>query len=382
MYKSYKIRLFPNEEQEYMFYKHIGCCRKVWNIMLKLQNFRYHHGGVHLSHYDMNNLLTIIKKKKRYNYLNEVSSQSLYITCNDLDKSFKSFFNKISKYPRYKSRKKSKLSFPVRPDNLYFLDNTVNIEKIGKVHYKHKSKFKIPIGMHIVKFINPRISLIHDKWILSFTIECDNQTPKEHLVGDMGIDLGIKNLAIISLSYDEDNTYRNISKDKNIIRLNHKLKHLQRKLARKYRANNSYENTNNILKTKKQIKDIYYKIHCIKVNYIHHITKNLISYYPKRITMENLGTKNMMKNHKLAKAIQEACWCMFKTILQYKCNYNGIEFLMVPRNYKSSKTCSKCGHIKKKLLLSDRIYKCKKCGLIIDRDLNAAINIRDYYYNK
>ena len=167
--------------------------------------------------------------------------------------------------------------------------------------------------------------------------------------------------------------------------LKHKLIHLQRKLDRKYKTNNvlniydkKYYKSNNIIKVENQIRQVYNQLFNIRTNYIHQITHEIVSLFPRRIVMENLNITGMMKNKHLSKAIGEQCFYSFIQKMKYKCEWNGIEFVQADRFYPSSKSCSGCGCIKSDLKLSDRTYVCKECGLVIDRDLNAAINLSNY----
>lgn len=378
---SLKIRLFPNKEQEEMFYKHIGCCRFIWNYMLNEHEKVYKEENRNLSRFDMQNILTPLRKYKEYQWLNEVSRKSLEIICEDLSKAYDRFFKKISNYPKYKSKKKSKKCFPVRGSikKFYFTENHVKIEKLGRIKYKNNTKYKDIIGKDI-KFYNPRISLVRNKWILSVGIDYENQVV-ELTDKSLGIDLGIKELAVCSFG-GEKLVFHNINKTKKMKNLENKLKHIQRVISRKYRANKNYNKTNNIIKYENIMRDIHYKMSCIRENYIHQITHYLVSLLPYKVVMENLNVSEMIKNKHLAKEIQEQCFYKFISQIKYKCKEYGIEFVQADRFYPSSKTCSCCGNIKKDLKLSDRIYKCDECGLIIDRDFNAALNLERYVVNQ
>lgn len=204
----------------------------------------------------------------------------------------------------------------------------------------------------------------------------------------MGIDLGIKRLAVVSFRNEDGEVnyiVDNINKSKEFIRLKCKLKHLRRKLSRKYRVNGSYDRTKNIDKVIKQINDIEYHLSNKRLEYIYKIINKFLDLNPEVVTMENLAIKNLLKNKRLAPSIHEACWYEFRHIMEYKCEHKGIKFQLAGRFFPSTKLCSCCGHKKKKMPLKKREYKCKKCGLFIDRDVNAAINLREYnpeYRNK
>ena len=376
MIKSFKIRIYPTKAQEELIWKHIGSCRYIWNWMLAKQEELYAAGEKHLSDFDMIRLITPLKNDGEHEWLYEVSNASLQIVCRDLQKAYKCFFKKLSGFPKFKSRKRSKLSYPVCANRFYFVDNNmVQIQKLGKVRYK--TDFNLPLDKEH-KFSNPRITNRNGKWLLSFGMECENQTPKLTDMS-MGIDLGVKDLAIAECNGQI--VFHNINKSKKMKELCKKQKHLQRSISRKYEANKQgqkYIKTKNIERLENKLRKLYCHISNIRQNYIHQCTHSLVSLLPSRVVMEDLNIKGMMKNKHLARAIQEQCLYEFIRQMRYKCEWNGIEFVQANRFYPSSKTCSCCGNIKRELKLSDRTYKCDICGLKIDRDYNAAINLSKY----
>lgn len=378
MIKSYKIRLYPTKEQEQLMWKHIGSCRFIWNWMLAKQEELYKQGEKHLSAFDMMNLLKPLKKQEEFAWLYDISNTSLQTVCRDLDKAYQVFFKKTSGFPKFKSKKKSKPNFPIRTDTLYFKDDKVlNVEKIGKVRYK--TDFVFEYGRNACKFTNARVSYINGKWMLSFGMECENQA---HELNDisMGIDLGVKDLAIVEYN-GKPLVFHNINKSKQMRNIGKRMKHLQRSISRKYEANRDgkkYNKTKNIERQEERLRKLRARQSNIRRNYIHQTTHKLVSLLPKRIVMEDLNVQGMMKNRHLSKAVQEQCFYEFIRQMEYKCAWSGIEFIKADRFYPSSKTCSRCGCIKKDLKLSDRIYHCSDCGLIIDRDYNAAINLSRY----
>lgn len=371
MIKGFKIRIYPNKIQREQIEKHIGCCRFIWNYMLNLQNENYKSGNTYISKYDMMKKITPMKKLEEYSWLNEVSINSLRIICMDLDKCFKSFFNKQNGYLKFKSKKKSKSVYPVRSDRFYFKnDKHMQVPILGIV--KYKTDFEIPTRKH--KFSNVRLSKEFDKYYISFGMECENQTQKLNDYS-MGIDLGIKNLATVSCG-DEILVFHNINKSSKMKKLNKRLRCVQKSISRKYEVN-KFTKTNNIMEEEEKLRKIYKKISNIRNNYIHQISHELVQLLPKRVVMEDLNVRGMAKNKYLAKSIMEQEFNKFITYMKYKCENNNIEFVQANRIYPSSKMCSKCKEIKKDLTLNDRVYKCN-CGLEIDRDLNAAINLMNY----
>ena len=375
MIKSYKIRLYPTKEQEAMMWKHIGACRYIWNYMLAYQQEQYANGEKHLSAFDMIKLLTPLKKDGEHEWLCEVSNMSLVAVCRDLDKAYKGFFKKIARFPKFKSRKRSRATYPARA-NIWFSDKLVYIEKVGKI--KYKTDFDLPQGRGC-KFTNPRISNVNGKWMLSFGMESENQVPVLTDIS-MGIDLGVKDLAIAEFNGTKI-TYRNINKTSKMKCLEKQMRYLKRSISRKYEQNrkgNTFVKTNNIMRSEERLRKMYARMTNIRTNYIHQTTHDLVSLLPKRVVMEDLNVTGMMKNRHLSKAIQEQCFAEFIRQMQYKCEWNGIEFVQVDRFYPSSKTCSCCGAIKHDLKLRDRVYVCTECGAEIDRDYNAAINLSRY----
>ena len=246
-----------------------------------------------------------------------------------------------------------------------------NIEKIGKVRFK--TNYSIPKNC---KYSNPYCSYNGRCWVLSFSVEVEeNQTALNEDLS-IGIDLGVKDLVTCS----NGDVFKNINKTKRIKNLKSKLKHLQRSISRKYEGNkqgSKFVKTNNIVKLEKQVKQIYRKLANIRNNHLHQTTTSIVKVKPYRVVIEDLAVSNMMKNKHLSDAIRKQGFYEFRRQLEYKCNFRGIELVVADRFYPSSKSCSQCGVIKKDLKLKDRLYKCS-CGLNIDRDLNASINLSKY----
>ena len=371
MIKSVKIRLLPTKEQELLMFKTIGCSRFAYNWALNRSNELYKLG----EKYSMVNIIkefTQLKKQDEFKWLNEVSSTTMVESMRNLDKAFKSFFKKKSQYPKFKSKRKSKQSFYVRYNSLYFKNDVCNIEKIGKV--KFKTNYNIPD----CKYTNPYCSYDGKYWYLSFGFEHNENQVVLNEDLSIGIDLGIKDLAIVNVL---DKPIKNINKTKKVKKLKKRLKRLQRQVSRKYEANkcnNKFVKTNNIIKLEKQIKLLHRKLSNIRNNHIHQATNKIVKLYPYRVVMEDLNISGMMKNRYLSKAIQEQCLYEFIRQMKYKCEFNGIEFIQVDRFFPSSKKCSCCGEVKPSIKLKDRVYKCEYCGFEIDRDKNASINLGNY----
>ena len=372
MKRAINIRLFPSKEQEVLMWKHIGSMRYVFNWGLDKQIKHYEATKKKLSVAELGVELTKLKNQEGFEWLYEVSNATLKEALRDLDKAYRNFFNG-SGFPKFKSKKKSKDKFYSRYDKIYFKNNVVNLEKIGKVQCKYDYNFDLS---QVKKFSNPRVSFNGRVWVLSVAIEIEYE--QEQLNDfSIGVDLGIKDLAITNL--DELDT-KNINKTVRVKRLTKKLKRFQRQCSRKYEMNKkgeSYQKTKNIAKLEKRMKRIHSKLAHIRENHIHQATSKIVKTKPFRVVMENLKVSNMMKNKHLSKAIAEQGFSTFIIQMKNKCAKYGIEFIQVPTFYPSSKTCSCCGRIKKNLKLSDRTYKCE-CGFVVDRDKNASYNLAKY----
>lgn len=377
MIKSFKVRLYPTKEQEQLMWKHIDACRYIYNYMLEKQQKLYTTSQKYLRKFGMMSLLTLLKNDGNHDWLYEVSNTSLQRVCGDLDAAYQNFFKKKCGLPKFKSRKNNRSRFPVRETNLFLYNkNSAHIEKIGNI--KTRTDFDIPIGKSN-KFINPRVSIINGKWMLSFGVEYENQVFQLNDY-NVGIDLGIKDSAIVAYS-DKKLIFQNINKSKKIRMYEEQIRHTQRSISRKYEANkqgDKYVKTKNIEKEEKKLRKLYTRTSNIRNNYIHQSTRKIISLLPKKIIMEDLNIVGMMKNKHLSKAIQDQCLSEWIRQIKYKSEWMGIEFIQVDRFFPSSKTCHDCGYINHGLKLKDRIFVCPDCGYTEDRDYNAALNLMSY----
>ena len=378
MLKGYKIRLYPTKEQEKLIWEHIHASRFMWNYMLNVQQENYKNGGKFITDFSMHKMVTPLRKEEKYSWLQNVSIHMLQRTCSDLAEAYKYFFSGQNGYPKYKSKKNAKSAFPASSDNFYFKNNIVHIQKLGKI--KYKSDFYFPYGK-TCRYYNVRITFKRGKYILSFSKECESQAPKLN-ESFAGIDLGVKELAVVACN-DKKYVFHNINKSKRIKNIQSRLCFYQRCAFRKYeyskeKNKGQYVKTKNIKKIEKRISDLYARKANILDDYTHKVSKSIVSLLPSKITMENLNVKGMLKNRHLSKSIQEQAFYKFICKMKYKCEWNGIEFVLADRFFPSSKTCSNCGAIKKDLKLSERIFVCPECGFSIDRDYNAAINLMKY----
>ena len=373
MIKSIKIRLSPTKEQEELMFQSVGIARFAYNWGLSKWEEMYKEGIKPSKAKIRKEFNNSIRKNDDFKWLYNVSGQITAQAFADLEDAYKNFFDGLAQRPKFKNKKKSKKSFYVRYDAIKFSNNRVNIEKIGKV--KYSSNYKIP---KLDKYTNPRCHFDGKYWYLTFGFEHGESQASLNEDLSIGIDLGISHLAIVN---PLDKPIKNINKSKEVRRLKKKLKRLQRQVSRKYEMNkkgSKFVKTNNIIKLEKQIKLVHRRLNNIRNNHIHQATSKIIKLNPYRVVMEDLNVSGMMKNKHLAEKIAEQKFYEFKRQMKYKCEFNKIEFFEADRWYPSSKACSCCKNIKKDLKLSDRTYICNECGLVIDRDKNASINLGNY----
>lgn len=374
--------LIPNNKQKTKLFQCFGVSRFAYNWTLSKQQENYKNGGKFISDNDLRKEFTQLKKTKEYEWLNQYSNNIPKQAIKDACDSYKKFFKGYSKFPKFKSKKKSRPSFYVDNFKIQFTNTHVKLEKISNSTKKNKAKLnwirlaekgRIPMNC---KYSNPRVTFDGANFWISVGVEVEDvlETPTN---SGIGIDLGIKDLAICS----DNNTYKNINKTKEVKRLKKRKRKLQRKVSKKYELNKkgeSYYKTSNIIKLENQLLKLNHRLTNIRHNYLHQVTTEIINRKPMFIALEDLNVKGMMKNRHLAKAIQEQCFYEFRRIITYKAEWNNIKVIIVPRFYPSSKTCSECGSINKGLKLSDREWVCQECGVIHDRDYNASVNLMKY----
>ncbi|MGL5574091.1 MAG: RNA-guided endonuclease InsQ/TnpB family protein [Sarcina sp.] len=376
-----KIKLKPTKEQEILFWKSAGVARWAYNHFLAENERHYNETSKSIKESNVRKHINNVLKKTTHTWLKEVGSNVMKQGVKDANIARDRWFNGESNKPKYKSRRKSKISFYVNYESLKKVKGGFRGEKIGLVKTCHA----LPKLKKGEKYSNPRISFDGRSWFLS--VGYDIEFKKVELTGkNLGVDVGIKELAVCS----DGEFKKNINKTKRVKHLKRKLKCEKRKVSRKLEANTiAYtksrkpiyrtllKDMKNIQKQNKVISNLYKKLTDIRVNHLHQSTTAIVKTKPSRIVMETLNIKNMMKNKHLSGAIAEQLLYELKRQVQYKCKKYGIEFVEADKWYPSSKKCSCCGAIKKDLKLKDRIFKCS-CGFKLDRDLNAAINLANY----
>ncbi len=387
--RAYKIEINPTDEQKCKIHRTIGVSRFVYNFYIARNKEVYEKEGKFVSGMDFSKWLNneYIPNNQEMKWIKEVSSKSTKQAIMNANKAFRDFFKKAKGFPRFKKKKNQdvKAYFPKNNKTDWTLErHRVKIPTLGWVRLK---EFGYIPKNSVVK--SGTVSQKADRYYVSILVEeIDIKTSNSnidikifnHNNEGIGIDLGIKDFAICS----NGNKFKNINKTSTVKKIEKKLKREQRKLSRKYeslkiRNKNIKEGRatrQNIQKQVVKVQRLHQRLANIRTDYINKTVFSIVKQKPSYITIEDLAVSNLMKNKHLSKAIASQKFFEFKTKLMSKCKQNDVELRIVDRFYPSSKTCSNCGRIKKDLKLSDRVYKCS-CGFVIDRDLNASINLRN-----
>ena len=367
MLLSYKTRLEPNNRQARKFKQFAGAARYAYNWAIAKEKESYELGNGFISETELRRIFT--KHKEENDWLYAISNDVTKQAIKDAVVAFLNFFRGNAEFPQFKTKKKSRPAFYQDVFKFKATDTHIRVEKISDSQKKNKQKLnwvrvseKGRIPSLISGYKNPRITFDGIHWYASVGVEVDDM-PVEPLNDGIGIDLGVKDLAICS----DKHIYQNINKTDRIRLLEKQKRRKQREISRKYLMNKNgdkYVKTKNIVKAELALLKLNHKLTNIRKNNIHQVTNEIISRKPKFIVLEDLNVKGMMAE--------------FARILEYKAKQNNIEVIYVDRFYPSSKTCSCCGVVKHDLKLNDRIFKCDNCGLVIDRDFNASLNLYQY----
>ena len=384
MIKSVKVRLRPNNKQLTRLFQYAGCARFAYNWAIAREQENYSQGNKFLLDGKLRREFTQLKKRPEYKWLSRVSSDVTKQAIKEACKAYINFFKKRAKYPKFKSKKRSKQSFFQDGFKIRFTDTHVKVEGFPMSQKRDKQRLnwiklcekgRIPTNC---KYMNPRFTYDGLYWYVSVSIEVDDELNLPSNEG-IGIDLGLKDLAICS----DGNTYQNINKAQRVKKLEKQKRRLQRSVSRKYNMNKKgdrYKKTSNIIKREKELLTLTRRLTNIRHNYLHQTTSEIIKRKPSFICIEDLNVSGMMKNKHLSKAVQQQSFYEFRRHIEYKSAWNNIPVIIADRFFPSSKLCSCCGMIKKDLKLSDRIYKCE-CGNVIDRDFQASLNLKAYGEN-
>ena len=375
--KSFKTEINPTEEQKVKIRKTIGTCRFIYNFYLAHNKELHESGKKFMSSSRFRVWLNneYLPNHPEYSWIKEAYSKSVTQAVNDGQTAFTRFFNHKSAFPKFKKKGKSDVK-------MYFVRNNpkdclcerhrIKIPSLGWVRIKEKGYIPTTKDGYVIK--SGHVSIKADRYYVSVLIEIPDKTTASNSSEGIGIDLGLKDFAIVS----NGKTYKNINKSARLRKLEKKLAREQRGLSRKYENLKKGGSTQkkNIQKQRLKIQKLHQRIDNIRTDYINKIIAEIVKTKPSYITIEDLNVSGMMKNRHLSKAVASQKFYEFKTKLQAKCKENGIELRIVDRWYPSSKTCHCCKNIKKDLKLSDRLFRCD-CGYIEDRDFNAALNLRD-----
>ena len=377
MLKSFKTEINPTEEQKARIRRTIGTCRYVYNFYLGHNKALHDNGKKFMTGKSFSLWLNneYIPDNPDKTWIREVYSKAVKKSIEDGCTAFTRFFKHQSDFPKFKKKGKSDVK-------MYFVRNNpkdcqcerhrLKIPTLGWVRIKEKGYIPTTKDGYMIR--SGTVSVKAGRFYVSVLVEIPDVNIDNNSNEGIGIDLGLKDFAIIS----NGKTYRNINKSAGLKKLEKQLIREQRSLSRKYESLKKGESTQraNIQKQKLKVQKLHHKMDNIRTDYINKTIAEIVKTKPSYITIEDLNVKGMMKNRCLSKAVASQKFYEFRTRLKAKCDENGIELRVADRFYPSSKTCHHCGSVRKNLKLSDRIYRCE-CGYVADRDLNAALNLKD-----
>ena len=377
MLKSFKTEINPTEEQKARIRKTIGTCRYVYNFYLGHNKALHDNGEKFMTGKSFSLWLNneYIPDNPDKTWIREVYSKAVKKSIEDGCAAFTRFFKHQSDFPKFKKKGKSDVK-------MYFVRNNpkdcqcerhrLKIPTLGWIRIKEKGYIPTTKDGYMIR--SGTVSVKAGRFYVSVLVEIPDVNIDNNSNEGIGIDLGLKDLAIVS----NGKTYRNINKSAGLKKLEKQLIREQRSLSRKYENLKKGESTQraNIQKQKLKVQKLHHKMDNIRTDYINKTIAEIVKTKPSYITIEDLNVKGMMKNRCLSKAVASQKFYEFRTRLKAKCDENGIELRVADRFYPSSKTCHHCGSVRKNLKLSDRIYRCE-CGYVADRDLNAALNLKD-----
>ena len=377
MLKSFKTEINPTEEQKARIRRTIGTCRYVYNFYLGHNKALHDNGEKFMTGKSFSLWLNneYIPDNPDKTWIREVYSKAVKKSIEDGCTAFTRFFKHQSDFPKFKKKGKSDVK-------MYFVRNNpkycqcerhrLKIPTLGWVRIKEKGYIPTTKDGYMIR--SGTVSVKAGRFYVSVLVEIPDVNIDNNSNEGIGIDLGLKDLAIVS----NGKTYRNINKSAGLKKLEKQLIREQRSLSRKYENLKKGESTQraNIQKQRLKVQKLHHKMDNIRTDYINKTIAEIVKTKPSYITIEDLNVKGMMKNRCLSKAVASQKFYEFRTRLKAKCDENGIELRVADRFYPSSKTCHHCGSVRKNLKLSDRIYRCE-CGYVADRDLNAALNLKD-----
>ena len=375
--KSFKTEINPTEEQKARIRRTIDTCRYVYNFYLGHNKALHGNGEKFMTGKDFSLWLNneYIPNNPDKTWIREVYSKAVKRSIENGCTAFTRFFKHQSDFPKFKKKGKSDVK-------MYFVRNNpkdcqcerhrLKIPTLGWVRIKEKGYIPTTKNGYMIR--SGTVSVKAGRFYVSVLVEIPDANIDNNSNEGIGIDLGLKDFAVVS----NGKTYRNINKSAGLKKLEKQLIREQRSLSRKYENLKKGESTQraNIQKQKLKVQKLHHKMDNIRTDHINKTIAEIVKTKPSYITIEDLNVKGMMKNRCLSKAVASQKFYEFRTRLKAKCDENGIELRVADRFYPSSKTCHHCGSVRKNLKLSDRIYRCE-CGYVADRDLNAALNLKD-----
>ena len=369
MLKAHKYKIKPNQQQEELLSKCFGCVRYIYNWGLNAKTSAYKENGKSINYLQLAKELTALKQTEECCWLNECTTEALQQSLRSLDNAFTAFFRKKAKYPRFKSKKHTKDSVKfIKSVHFDFENWKVKLPKLGWIKLCKNKVF----DQSVCKQGTCTVSRDHcgTYWCVIMVDDLQSKVVKAKPLKDnaVGIDLGIKDYAILS-----DGT--KYSNPKHLKQSQKKLAHLQRVFARTQKDSKNHE------RMRVKVAKCYRSISNQRNDFLHKLSTYLVRNF-NTICLEDLNVKGMEQNHKLARAIQDVAWSEFVRQLEYKSEWYGKNVLFIGRFEPSSKLCHKCGYINQELQLKDRKWVCPVCGEHLDRDVNAAINIKNIAFDK
>ena len=417
------MRLLPNNKQRTKLFQFAGASRFAYNWALDRQMTNFREGHKLQSDYDLRKEFTLLRNSGEYPWLLDISNNVTKQAIKDLCRAYGNFFRKqkqagyvryspkkiahyaridrkltvydMNGHPKFRSKKNGDFRFYQDNMKIQFTETYVKLENIAGSKKRNRQRLnwirlaekgRIPIG---AKYTNPRITFDGENWWLSIGIRTSRELkpmrglkfihkkPKKTHTEGVGIDLGVKDLAIVS----DSTVVKNINRSHIIKKLKKTRRRLQRQVSRKYQMNkkgDSYCKTSNLIKSEKRLLRINHRLANIRANHVHQATAAIIDRKPRFICLEDLNVQGMMKNKHLSEKVQEQNLYEFRRQIEYKAHWAKIAVVIADRWYPSSKTCNECGYVNKDLKLSDRTYVCPHCGNVIDRDFQAALNLKRY----
>lgn len=369
LFRAYKTELDPNNKQVTAFKKHCGAARFAYNWALADRIKTYEATGKSGSLYEQKRRFNALKRSE-WGWLYEVSKHAPECAIHNLDRAYQNFFRRVKAgkkpgFPRFKSRKRGLGAFTMR-GSIHVWPDSIQLPRIGRVRLKERNYLP---GDDEVKILSANISERAGRWFVSLQVERDVPDPVPAAGPVLGIDLGLKSLAVCS----DGTAFEN---PRSLVTAERRLKRLQRELSRRHKKGEGGSLGKNRAKSRRKLARQHYRVACIRQHALHQVSDYVTAKAkPSTVVLENLNISGMLQNRKLSKAIADASMGELRRQIEYKAKWNGIEVVLANTFYPSSKTCHGCGYVYTDLTLAEREWTCPCCGVVHDRDLNAALNL-------